>query len=627
MIEALIVSPPRRSTERRRCRLFPGIAASVVLFAACSRHGTLNPCASLPTDPSGALTGPLSLSGHVADQSGAVVVGEIVTLSGDAQASRSTDFAGGYLFHPTAGSYSLNLPSNDCSFSPNPANATLTPLSGGGIQNLTATSNGCATATASSVSSSGSVLTIQQGTTRLGTTKTNITAASDANAAAARLNDIVSEISAPACSLMIAGKPAIERQARLSLPGPVFAGGQTADSTALSRGDHGDRPRHSGGAIREPARRQRARQRRQCLCRRRPGVRSVRFSGTVSSHADQVHNAWGGRCDLVVPCLMWRQFLERGPPGGPSVVFRSLRLPRALVGGRRVPGRPRRAGAAFRGPAGLPRLFLAVRPEGRVLQIHRCGGLRGSRALSRRRRGLRARNQRRIAPEPGHARAGPRVPRPRRRAAMGSGRGGGGGALLHQPQLQEPEARALVGPAGQRPVGRGGSWSRRTARAPGWSDTSSMLMEARRFWTCTRTCRATRAAARWTRPSGRSTARAWRTSGRRRWPRINLATPACGNARGRRWRWTEAPPTQPESAASRSRAHSRWPLPRRSLSPPRPPISPWALAVPTRRQALGSTEGWLAVCLPFITSKPVRTSCHTAPLQDRLWGMETRPAR
>jgi len=212
--------------------LFPVIATSVLTFAACARHGGLGPCPSLPTDPSGAFSGPLSLSGHITDQGGAAVVGEIVTLTGTSPASRSTDFAGGYLFHPTAAPYSLTLSSEQCSFSPTSAGGTISLPSGTGMQDFTATSNDCATATSSNASSSGAVLTIHQGTTLLGTTKVNITAVSNANAAAITLNDIVSEITAPACSLLIAGKPAIERRAILSAPGPTSAGGQAGNSTA-----------------------------------------------------------------------------------------------------------------------------------------------------------------------------------------------------------------------------------------------------------------------------------------------------------------------------------------------------------------------------------------------------------
>ena len=211
--------------------MFPIVAASIVTAVTCSRHGSWAPCPSLPTDPRGALTGPLSLAGHVADQNGAAVVGELVTLSGDAPASRSTDFAGGYLFHPSTSAYSLTLPNDDCSFSPNPASGTISPASGAAMQNVTATRNDCATAISSNASSSGSLLTIRQGTLLLGTTKINIAAVTDANAAGGALNDIAAEITAPACSLAIAGKPAIERRAKISPPAAASGGGSSSDST------------------------------------------------------------------------------------------------------------------------------------------------------------------------------------------------------------------------------------------------------------------------------------------------------------------------------------------------------------------------------------------------------------
>jgi hypothetical protein len=207
--------------------------------ASCTKRstdGTFLECQAASTDPTGAVEGPLLIAGRVRDASGAPVVGARITLGGDAQGFRVSDFGGGYRFRVQPGSYTVTA-AGDCSFTP--AMAALQAMTGDTVQDFAVASGDCATVTVSSLSPDGSVLTIRRGGRTLGTTLASVTQQTDQAAGVARLRDIASEIDAPTCGLTVAGSPATERRARIAVRGVQGSAGTEiiALTTAIAVGD------------------------------------------------------------------------------------------------------------------------------------------------------------------------------------------------------------------------------------------------------------------------------------------------------------------------------------------------------------------------------------------------------
>jgi hypothetical protein len=172
-------------------------------------------CGGQRTVGFGATSGSLTITGHVRDASGHPVIGGEVTLGGDVQAARFTDFTGAYTFLVDPGSYSLAA-SGACSIAP--ANVSLHHVTANTVQDFAATSSTCVFAVQSEVTSTGSILTVQQNGQVLGATYAHIETYASAADALTRLQQIGSELSTPSTSLTIAGYPAIERQAVIVRP-------------------------------------------------------------------------------------------------------------------------------------------------------------------------------------------------------------------------------------------------------------------------------------------------------------------------------------------------------------------------------------------------------------------------
>ena len=177
-------------------------------------------CGGSPTVNKGATSGPLTISGHIRDASGQAIVGARVDLrpdfGDDVRGIRFTDLTGGYSFRAKKGDYKLRA-SGACSFAPGRVDKD--DVKANVVQDFTA-GPGCVTASQSNVTATGSVLTVKEGGVVLGITYVHLEQRSAASDALARLSEIAAEQPAPSTSLTIAGNPAIERRALVTLPGP-----------------------------------------------------------------------------------------------------------------------------------------------------------------------------------------------------------------------------------------------------------------------------------------------------------------------------------------------------------------------------------------------------------------------
>ncbi|HVZ71417.1 MAG TPA: discoidin domain-containing protein [Polyangia bacterium] len=162
---------------------------------------------------SGATTGSLTISGTLKDAAGKPIVGGRINLSGAAQAVRFSDFAGNYVFHVAAGTYSLSAAA-ECTLSP--STVTFTNMTANKTQAFTATTATCATSVPSNVGASGEQLTLVKNGVKLATTYARVEPRTDANDAAARLTEIGAE-QPGAISISVAGNPAVERQTTIHL--------------------------------------------------------------------------------------------------------------------------------------------------------------------------------------------------------------------------------------------------------------------------------------------------------------------------------------------------------------------------------------------------------------------------
>jgi hypothetical protein len=116
------------------------------------------------------------------------------------------------------GEYELRV-SGACSFTPSEARKDVYMNV---VQDFTAGS-GCMTASRPNATASGSVFTLRDGDIVLGDTDVHIEERLGPADALARLQDITREQPTPSRSLTIAGYPAVERQAVITLPGPADA--------------------------------------------------------------------------------------------------------------------------------------------------------------------------------------------------------------------------------------------------------------------------------------------------------------------------------------------------------------------------------------------------------------------
>ena len=184
-------------------------------------------CGGTASVNTGATTGALTISGHVRDASGTPILGAQINLSGTTSAIRFSDFTGGYTFHLGPGSYALAV-TGVCALTP--ANANFNNMTASQSQNFTRASGTCVTAAASSVVSSGEMLTLRQAGTTTGQISVNIVPEVDQTHAIARLQTIGGEQpGTPSRSVTIAGLPAIERQVLI----PVF--GSEHDAGPISQ--------------------------------------------------------------------------------------------------------------------------------------------------------------------------------------------------------------------------------------------------------------------------------------------------------------------------------------------------------------------------------------------------------
>ena len=186
-------------------------------------------CGGSPTVNMGATSGPLTISGHIRDASGQAIVGARVDLRSDTsgywapsieidddtRGIRFTDLTGGYSFRATKGDYSIRA-SGACTFTP--ARVYKDDAKVDLVQDFTG-GPGCVTASQSNVTATGSVLTVKEAGVVLGITYVHLEQHSSASDALARLSEIAAEQPAPSTSLTIAGNPAIERRALITLPG------------------------------------------------------------------------------------------------------------------------------------------------------------------------------------------------------------------------------------------------------------------------------------------------------------------------------------------------------------------------------------------------------------------------
>ncbi len=191
-------------------------------------------CGGGPSVNAGALTGPLTISGHVLGASGGAVVGAQINLTGASQATRFTDATGGYTFNLAPGTYTLT-PSAACPIAPQLA---VVNAAANFTQNFTVTTAGCTapttTATVSNVISTGEVITLQSAGAVTGVTYATIENQSTPAGATARLQAIGKEVPAPIKSLTIAGFPAIERQATINPPSTEIEGAEIPGNHAFA---------------------------------------------------------------------------------------------------------------------------------------------------------------------------------------------------------------------------------------------------------------------------------------------------------------------------------------------------------------------------------------------------------
>lgn len=173
-------------------------------------------CGGDPTVNIGAMSGPLAISGHVRDASGQPIVGARIELEGETPGIRFTDLTGGYVFHVERDDYEIEA-SGACTMTP--SGEVHKKVNADAVQDFVG-GPGCTTATTSNKTATGSVLTIRQGATVLGTTYVRIQQLPGPPDAVARLSEIAAEQAAPTKSVTIAGNSAIERQMLVTLPGP-----------------------------------------------------------------------------------------------------------------------------------------------------------------------------------------------------------------------------------------------------------------------------------------------------------------------------------------------------------------------------------------------------------------------
>lgn len=181
-----------------------GPPATCTPLAPCLDAGACDPADS----------GPLTISGHVRDANNQPVVGVQLSLTGGTQALRFSDIAGGYAFHVYPGTYSLAV-WGACSLAPQ--NLSINNLTANLVQDFAAGNGACITSTISHVNPQGAIFTISRCGSDLGITIAHIETLSSNAAALTRLEDIGYEISEPTRPTTIAGLPAIERQALLTI--------------------------------------------------------------------------------------------------------------------------------------------------------------------------------------------------------------------------------------------------------------------------------------------------------------------------------------------------------------------------------------------------------------------------
>ena len=179
-------------------------------------------CGGAPTVNMGAMSGPLTVSGHVKDAGGLPVLGARVDLGEHHRAVRFTDVTGSYTFHVKPGDFELAI-SGTCIFTPRRVEKD--DLKASIVRDFLA-GLGCMTSVPSNLTSTGSAFVIRQGTNVIGTTYVHLEDLASPAAALSRLNQIAAEQPTPSISLTIAGFSAIERQTSINLPGldPDIAG-------------------------------------------------------------------------------------------------------------------------------------------------------------------------------------------------------------------------------------------------------------------------------------------------------------------------------------------------------------------------------------------------------------------
>ncbi len=177
-------------------------------------NGSGPSCGGASSVNSGATSGPFTISGKVTDTSGIAVVGAEITLGGNAQAVRFSDFTGGYDFNVSPGSYSLTS-SGACSVAP--SNVSINNVSASVTQNFVATTTGCVTMSLVNVVATGQFMRLSQGGAVLGRTGVTLQNLATPAAAVASLQAIATELPGVSLrSLTIDGLPAVERQASLN---------------------------------------------------------------------------------------------------------------------------------------------------------------------------------------------------------------------------------------------------------------------------------------------------------------------------------------------------------------------------------------------------------------------------
>ncbi len=215
-----------------KCTFLPALTGMKMVTASTNYlFGGSGPgCGGQATVNAGAMTGPLTLGGHVRDDTGNPVVGARIDLSGATRAVRFTDFTGGYTFHVDPGTYGLAA-SGQCPITPATAKVVVSSAT---VRDFVG-STVCVTAIQSNVIATGSVFSVKNGSLALGTTFAKIAEFPTAGDALARLQEIADEQAAPYRSLTIAGNPAIERQLVVTLgpPDPDFQGGTDVNEASF----------------------------------------------------------------------------------------------------------------------------------------------------------------------------------------------------------------------------------------------------------------------------------------------------------------------------------------------------------------------------------------------------------